>query len=169
MTGIAGLVFGLAVSGWAHGPGEHGRVEKKDTAREAAFLEVEGTLSRYRAAFEARSTEKLAEVVDKDLLVLEGTAKNVGWADYRDSHIGPEMKEWESLSYADPVAVDWQIEGDLGWAAVQSTVTIVSGGKPMTIDAAETFVLRRSAGRWLIRHIHWSGKRRPESKPPEAK
>ena len=130
---------------------------------------IHKVLAEYRAAFEARNTDKLAEVVDKDLLVLEGTAKNVGWADYRDSHIGPEMKEWESLSYADPVAVDWQIEGDLGWAAVQSTVTIVSGGKPMTIDAAETFVLRRSAGRWLIRHIHWSGKRRPESKPSEAK
>ena len=113
--------------------------------------------------------EKLSEVVDKDLLVLEGTAKNVGWPDYRDNHIGPEMKEWESLSYAEPVIVDLEAAGDTAWAATQSTVTIVSGGKPMTIDAAETFVLRKSAGRWLIRHIHWSGKRRPESKAAEGK
>ena len=59
---------------------------------------VAKALSLYRAAFEARSIEKLAEVVDPALLVLEGTTKNVGWVDYRDNHIGPEMKEWESLA-----------------------------------------------------------------------
>lgn len=131
--------------------------------------DVAKVLERYRAAFAARSTDKLAEVVDPELLVLEGTTKNVGWPDYRDNHIGPEMKEWESLTYSDPVVVDSEVAGDSAWAVTQATVTIVSGGKPMTIDASETLILRRREGEWRIRHIHWSGRRRPEPKAAEAK
>lgn len=127
-------------------------------------------LERYRAAFEARSTEKLGEVMDPAVLVLEGTGKDVGWAAYRDDHIGPEMKDWESLTYSDPVLVDAEAKGDSAWAVTQATVTIVAGGKPMTLDVAETFVLSRSAGAWRIRHLHWSGKRRmPPAQPKEAK
>ena len=127
-------------------------------------------LERYRAAFEARSTDKLGEVMDPAVLVLEGTGKDVGWAAYRDDHIGPEMKDWESLTYADVVVVDSQAKGDSAWAVTQATVTIVSAGKPMTLDVAETFVLSRSEGNWRIRHLHWSGKRRvPPAPAKEAK
>ena len=136
----------------------------------AADAGVVKVLERYRAAFEARSTDKLAEVVDPALLVLEGTGKNVGWPDYRDNHIGPEMKEWESLTYADTVVLDAEAKGDSAWAVTQATVTIVSAGKPMTLDVAETFVLSRSEGNWRIRHLHWSGKRRvPPAPAKEAK
>lgn len=124
-------------------------------------------LERYRAAFEARSTDRLGEVMDPAVLVLEGTNKDVGWAAYRDDHIGPEMKDWESLTYADPVLVEAEAKGDSAWAVTQATVTIVSKGKPMTLDVAETFVLSRSEGNWRIRHLHWSGKRRVP--PPPAK
>ena len=117
-------------------------------------------LAAYRAAFEARSIEKLAETVDPDLLVLEGTTQNVGWPDYRDNHIGPEMKEWESLAYSEFKVVDCEVAGDLAWAATTAAVTIVTAGKPMTLDVAESFVLRRKDGAWRIRHLHWSGKRR---------
>jgi ketosteroid isomerase-like protein len=130
---------------------------------------VAKALAAYRAAFEARSTDRLAEVVDPELLVLEGTTKNVGWPDYRDNHIGPEMKEWESLAYADVKVVDAEVKGDLAWAATTAAVTIVSGGKPMTLDVAESFVLARRDGSWRIRHLHWSGRKRPEPKAAEAK
>lgn len=139
-------------------------------AAPAADAGVVKVLERYRAAFEARSTDKLGEVMDPAVLVLEGTGKDVGWAAYRDDHIGPEMKDWESLTYADPVVVDSEVKGDAGWAVTQATVTIVSGGKPMTLDVAETFVLSRGEGGWRIRHLHWSGKRRaPPAPAKEAK
>ncbi|MBI2362392.1 MAG: nuclear transport factor 2 family protein [Elusimicrobia bacterium] len=151
---LSALTLAVAAGAWAH--------EEHAAAARAAALEegVAKALAAYRAAFEARSTDKLAEVVDPALLVLEGTGKNVGWADYRDNHIGPEMKEWESLSYADTVVLDAQAKGDSAWAVTQATVTIVSGGKPMTLDVAETFVLEKKDGAWRIRHLHWSGKRR---------
>jgi ketosteroid isomerase-like protein len=126
-------------------------------------------LERYRAAFEARSTDKLGEVMDPEVLVLEGTGKDVGWAAYRDNHIGPEMKEWESLTYSDAAVVGSETRGDSAWAVTQATVTIVSAGKPLTLDVAETFVLSKRDGAWRIRHLHWSGKRRAPTPAKEAK
>ena len=41
--------------------------------------EVRKVLADYRTAMEARSVEKLAEVVSDGLLVLEGTYKHDGW------------------------------------------------------------------------------------------
>lgn len=161
----AAAVAALSVSGaLAHQTHRHA-----EAAPPKLPMEVAEVLARYRAAFEARSTDRLSEVVDPALLVLEGTTKNVGWADYRDNHIGPEMKGWESLSYSDVAIVDSEVAGDAAWAVVQETVTMVSGGKTAVVDAAETFVLRRRDGVWKIRHIHWSGRRRPEAKAAEAK
>lgn len=156
----------LAATGaWAHEAHKH-----PAPAAPVVDAGVMKVLARYRAAFEARSTEKLGEVMDPAVLVLEGTGKDVGWAAYRDDHIGPEMKDWESLAYADTVVVDSQTTGDSAWAVTQATVTIVSAGKPMTLDVAETFVLSRSEGVWRIRHLHWSGKRRvPPAPAKEAK
>lgn len=162
---VVTAVLAAAGTAWAH------QAHKPAAAAAPAVDgEVFKTLAAYRAAFEARSTDKLGEVMDPDVLVLEGTGKDVGWAAYRDGHIGPEMKDWESLAYADTVVVDTEVKGDSAWAVTQATVTIVSGGKPMTLDVAETFVLNKRDGAWRIRHLHWSGKRRaPPAPPKEAK
>lgn len=155
-----------AAGAWAH----EGRKHEGAAAGPRVDAGVAKTLERYRAAFEARSTDKLGEVMDPAVLVLEGTGKDVGWPAYRDNHIGPEMKDWESLTYTDPVLVDAETKGDSAWAVTQATVTIVSGGKPITLDVAETFVLGSKDGVWRIRHLHWSGKRRASPAPAkEAK
>lgn len=156
MKTLLAVAAAFAAAGAAHEGHKHAATAG-GTPVDAGVAKV---LEGYRAAFEARSTDKLAEVVDPALLVLEGTGKNVGWPDYRDNHIGPEMKEWESLTYADTVLLDAEAKGESAWAVTQATVTIVSAGKPMTLDVAETFVLGKRDGVWRIRHIHWSGKRR---------
>ncbi|TPW21679.1 MAG: hypothetical protein FD126_446 [Elusimicrobia bacterium] len=140
--------------------GHEGHKHVMTAAGQAVDGSVVKVLERYRAAFEARSTDKLGEVLDPAVLVLEGTGKNVGWPDYRDNHIGPEMKGWESLTYSDPVIVDAGATAEQAWAVTQATVTIVEAGKPLTLDVAETFVLGLRDGVWRIRHLHWSGKRR---------
>lgn len=157
------VVFAAVLTA-AAAAGAHQAHKPAEAAAPSVDGEVSKTLAAYRAAFEARSTDKLGEVMDPDVLVLEGTGKDVGWAAYRDNHIGPEMKDWQSLTYSDVVVVDAEAKGDSAWAVTQAAVTIVSGGKPLTLDVAETFVLGRRDGAWRIRHLHWSGKRRPEPK-----
>jgi ketosteroid isomerase-like protein len=116
-------------------------------------------LRDYRAAMEALSIEKLAAVFDPDLFLFEGTHQNVSWADYRDNHIGPEMKDWSRFKVLETRIVDAVIGADIASVATVSTCLIVAAGKPLKISAAESFVLVRGEAGWKIRHLHYSGKR----------
>lgn len=128
-------------------------------AATAAPAPIVAVVDAYHAAMEARSVEKLAAVFDPGLVVLEGTHENTGWPDYRDNHIGPEMKEWSAFKILETRITDWVDGGELAYVVTQSRYRITSKGKPVTIAAAETLVLRLTAGQWRIRHVHSSGKK----------
>lgn len=120
---------------------------------------IRKVLMDYRAAMEARSIEKLAAVVTDDLLILEGTHKNDGWADYRDKHIGPEMAEWKEFQAAGSSISRLEVGGDLAYAVQEATYTIVTAKEPIVMLGAETFVLGRTDKGWKVKHVHLSGKR----------
>ena len=129
---------------------------------------VAAVVEAYQAAMEARSLEKLALVFDPDLVVLEGTHQNVGWTDYRDHHIGPEMKEWSGFKVLASRITDSVVEGGLAFLVLESNYRITTlKGPATTIAAAETLVLRLSSGRWRIRHLHFSSKK-SDPKPADA-
>lgn len=127
--------------------------------------EVRKVLTDYRAAMEARSVSKLAAVVSGDLLVLEGTYKNDGWADYRDNHIGPEMAEWKEFKISEPRLTRLEVSGDMAYVVQEATYTIVDAKGPVVMLSAETVVLAKEAKGWKIRHLHLSGKRISPAKP----
>lgn len=120
---------------------------------------VTAVVRAYHAAMEARSVEKLAAVFDPELFLFEGTHQNSGWADYRDNHIGPEMREWSEFKVVETRVADGVAAADIAYVSTLSTYRIVSGGKPVRIAAAESFVLVRRDGGWKIRHLHYSGKK----------
>lgn len=133
------------------------------TAPQAAAPElpdaVAVVLRSYREALEARSVEKLAAVFDPELFLFEGTHHNAGWADYRDNHIGPEMKEWSEFKVLETRIADGLATADVAYVSTVSTYRIVTAGKPAQIAAAESFVLVRRERGWKIRHLHYSGKK----------
>lgn len=133
----------------------------KAASGEAAVL---AAVSAYRSAIAEGSLDKLASVVELELTVLEGMHLNRGWADYRDNHIGPEMKEWRAFRVADPSVIDVSVAGDWAYAVTRATYTIVLPEKAVVLEAAETFVLRRRAGSWRVRHVHSSSKKLREEK-----
>lgn len=134
----------------------------KAASGEAAAL---AAVSAYRSAIAEGSLDKLAAVVEPELTVLEGVHLNQGWADYRDNHIGPEMKEWKSLRVADPSVVEVSVAGDWAYAVSRATYTIALPEKTVVLEAAETFVLRRRGGSWRVRHVHSSARKLREEKP----
>lgn len=152
--GLTGAVAFAAMAAFAAPP------------EEAAVRKV---LADYRAAMEDRSVAKLAEVVSDELLVLEGTHKNDGWADYRDKHIGPEMAEWKEFKASSPTLTRLEIKGDMAYAVQEATYTIVDAKETVVMLGAETLVLTKEAKGWKIRHLHLSGKRiapaKPQAKP----
>lgn len=163
------LVIVLLCSGtqaaWGHDQHAHQETAQAKPAESKPKDAVLKVLADYRAAMEARSVEKLANVIDPDLLVLEGVYKNVSWADYRDNHIGPEMKEWKEFRTQDPRVLEVIVHGELAYAVEEATFTIVTADKTVTLAGAETFVLKKDPAGWKIRHLHFSSKK----KEPAAK
>lgn len=66
-------------------------------AADAGGAEIESWLKGYDAAFNARDLGKLAAFYHAEVTIYEGGGINNGWADYRDRHLGPELKGFENL------------------------------------------------------------------------
>lgn len=155
---VAVLGLWLCVQGvWA-------KSQDKTTDEKAGPEEaVSQVIKAYHLAMEARSTDRLGAVMDPQVLVLEGTYKNVGWPDYRDNHIGPEMKDWKEFKIADPKILEVLVSGDLAYAVQEASLTIVTAEKTILMSTTETFVLRKGPNGWKIKHIHYSGKKREQT------
>ena len=169
-----GLYLGLALCAalpkqalahGAHAPQETtGKPEAAaEQKAEAQVLEV---LARYQAAMEARSVDKLGEIMHPGVLVLEGIHKNVGWPDYRDNHIGPEMKEWKEFKTLGRNVIEVAVHGDFAYAVQEATYSIVMAEKAVTLAAAETLVLKKGPEGWRIKHVHFSGKAKERAAKP---
>ena len=100
------------------------------------------------------------------MTIYEGGGVNTGWADYRDHHIGPELREMEGLRFTH---ANVQVQ-PLGNAAayVICEYRLRARIKNEDVDATglETLILVKGQdGRWLIRHSHTSSRRRPGPSP----
>ena len=115
----------------------------------------------YDAALNAKDLEKLATFYHPDATIIEGAGVNNGWVDYRDHHLGPELKEFEGLEFAH-TNTKVNMLGD-GFAYVTSQFTIKATMKERTIDSEgrETLVLTKMPDNtWKIRHSHTSSRPR---------
>ena len=54
-------------------------------------------LAGYDAALNARDLDRLATFYHPDAAIVESAGVNNGWADYRDHHLGLELKAFETL------------------------------------------------------------------------
>ena len=100
---------------------------------------------------------------DESLTVFESGHANYGWADYRDNHLGPEMREMKNTKY---VFSDIRVHlaGKTAWAIFKYTISADVGeaGKMRHVEGAGlgTAVLEKRDGQWRIVHWHSSAPRR---------
>ena len=124
---------------------------------------IRSFVESYDAAFKAKDLEKLASFYHPDVTIFEGGGVNRGWADYRDHHLGPELKEFQDLEFSH-LNVSVHLLGD-GSAYVASEYHIKAKMKEREIDSGglETLILvKADDGRFQIRHAHTSSRRRPQ-------
>jgi ketosteroid isomerase-like protein len=94
---------------------------------------------------------------DPSVLIIEGGSADVGWKQYRDHHLTPELKAVKNLKYKySNVAVS--VVGEVAWASFDYSLDAVMKGKPLSIKGKGTLVLRKTAGDWKIVHSHTSGR-----------
>jgi uncharacterized protein (TIGR02246 family) len=125
---------------------------------------IRAWLQGYDVAFNAKNLDRLAGFYHPDVTIFEGGGTNNGWADYRDHHLGPELKAFEAVQFAHS-NVRVQVLGHDGRTAyVTSEYTIKGRMKERDIDGGglETLILvKGDDGAWTIRHSHTSSRRRP--------
>lgn len=124
---------------------------------------VEAWLKGYDAAFNAKDVSKLAPFYHPDVTIYEGTGINNGWADYRDRHLGPELKAFENLEFGHTdTKVTLMPGGESAYATSRYTIKAKMGERLLDSEGLETLVLVKTPDGWKIRHSHTSSRpRRP--------
>ncbi|HXG55137.1 MAG TPA: nuclear transport factor 2 family protein [Vicinamibacterales bacterium] len=119
-------------------------------------------LADYDAAFNAKDLDKLATFYHPEVTIYEGGGINRGWADYRDHHLGPELKQFANLQFAHSNTVVRMIGPDAAYATAEYSLKAKMGERDIDSGGLETLVLIKEGGAWKIRHSHTSSRpRRP--------
>src|SRR5215510_9551145 len=135
---------------------------------EAAVREA---LMKSASSFEKNDMTSATQVWanDESLTVFESGHANYGWADYRDNHLGPEMKEMKNTKYSFS-DIKIHLAGKTAWATFKYTIAadVMSNGQPRHVDGAGlgTAVLENRDGQWRIVHWHSSAPRRAPTPTP---
>jgi uncharacterized protein YcnI len=126
---------------------------------------IEAWLKGYDAAFNAKDLDKLATFYHPDVTIYEGGGINNGWADYRDRHLGPELKAFENLQFGHSnTKVTVLPGGQSAYATSEYSIKAKMGERDIDSRGLETLVLIKAAdGSWKIRHSHTSS--RPARRP----
>ncbi len=124
---------------------------------------VEAWLKGYDAAFLAKDLDRLAAFYHPDVTIYEGTGINNGWADYRDRHLGPELKAFSNLQFGHTdTKVTMMPGGQSAYATSRYTIKAKMGERDLDSEGLETLALVRTPEGWKIRHSHTSSRaRRP--------
>ncbi len=125
---------------------------------------IEAWLKGYDAAFLAKDLDKLATFYHPDVTIYEGTGINNGWADYRNRHLGPELKAFTNLQFGHTeTKVTMMPGGQSAYATSRYTIKAKMGDRDLDSEGLETLALSKMPdGSWKIRHAHTSSRpRRP--------
>ena len=141
-----------------------GAAPAQSAASSPDMAAMETWLKGYDAAFNAKDLEKLATFYHPDVTIYEGGGLNNGWVDYRDTHLGPELKEFQNLQFAH-TNIKATLLGDGRGAYMTSMYSLKAkmGERDVDSGGLETLVLvKDTGGAWKIRHSHTSARaRRP--------
>ena len=119
-------------------------------------------LQSFDRAFMAKDLDALASFYHPDVTIFEGGGINNGWADYRDHHLGPELKGFENLQFEHRnVAVHVLDGGAVAYVTSEYALKARTGGREVDSGGLETLVLVKDGAAWKIRHSHTSARRRP--------
>ena len=89
---------------------------------------------------------------DESVIVFESGHANYGWADYRDRHLGPEMKEMKDTKYT-LSDVKVKVSGNTAWATFKYAISADIGTRHVDGAGLGTAVLEKGGDHWRI--VHW--------------
>lgn len=151
----------LAAAIAAGGPAASSGLADRDDRIPEEAREAVATVDRFLAALKAGDLERAAAELAPELIVLEGGNAELSAEQYLALHAKLDA-EFLKTATVETGYRRARAEGDLAWVASLTEVQSEHEGKPITIDGAESMVLKRGESGWRIVHIHWSSRVRPE-------
>jgi len=123
--------------------------------------EVIRVVESIAALSQAKNLTALDSVFAHDawVRVIEGAGVNRGWLDYRDHHLRPELEESQEFKYR-YFEIEPQIRGTVAWASFRYDVAAATPRGRAEAEGRGTAILEKRNGRWLVVHVHTSGRRK---------
>ena len=128
---------------------------------------IRNVLTRSAAAFERADMAEMEKLWanDESVTVFESGHANYGWADYRDHHLGPEMKEMKNVKYT-LSDIRAKVSGTTAWATFKYAISADMGARHVDSGGLGTAVLEKRGDEWRIVHWHSSAPRRAPAAAP---
>lgn len=143
--------------------------QQHDAHHGASPADVASVVATLRALFAAAERNDLAALdslyAGDSLLVIEGAGINRGWADYRDNHLAPELKEFRNFRYR-PFEIEARVAGPMAWATFRYALSAdLPDGKADVVGRGTAILERRGSG-WVVRLTQTASRARRPSDPP---
>lgn len=127
-----------------------------------------GVAATVRALFAASERSDLVALdslyAGDSLTIFEGAGVNRGWADYRDHHLGPELKEMKNVRYQ-PSDLEVHVEGGTAWVLFRYALKADVNGRAADVFGRGTAILEWRGTRWVVRHMQTGGRARRPTDP----
>jgi len=158
-TAAAGLVLLSPTSGLA-------QAHVHAAAPSAEVRAATHTLEALFAAAERGDLRALDTLYAGDsLLVIEGAGINRGWADYRDNHLSPELKQFTNFRYR-PFEIEARVVGEVAWVTFRYALMAEIGERRIDSIGRGTAILEKRGTRWVVRLTQTASRARREADPP---
>lgn len=140
---LAVLVVSIVISG---------SLAANDASDEA---EVRRVVQRFEEGLKKRDLSKIEPLVAPEMVALENGHRNDGWADFRDNHLVPEMKEPAPPSRSEIVKV--KATPQMGWAYTKTEMTLTrKTDEKANALLWSVYVLEKRGSQWKIVLLDWS-------------
>jgi len=163
-TILLAISFGLPLAACS-GASEHmdaGQPQSKQVQPMQADMtmerqSVETVLTSYSSQITAKDLAAMEPYVltdGEDFTIFEGKGTNIGWADYRDNHLAPELagKDLVFTKY-NFINFKTSVSGDLAAVTFSIDAAYTYKGKDTSHLGHGTAILKKINGQWKIAHM----------------
>lgn len=121
------------------------------------------TVDAFQAALARGDARQAQALLASDVLVYESGGQEASREEYASHHLAADI-EFTAGAKLEQLGRNETASGDLAVVTTRYRITGRHQGKPFDLFSTESMALKRTQGRWLIAHIHWSS--RPATPAP---